>query len=325
LELRSMPAPPPSASFWFAGYHSLMREIEQKSSRRRRPRWILRSPAILRTSNRLRMASAWVGVLVAVILCLGTASTVLAAESALPGDRLYGLKTAVEDVRLAVTPAEGDVSLHARFAGRRLGEIEALVAASRLADVPEAAARYETHVEQAIQALAAMEDKDAGAREQLAADLDQMLSEQTAAWDALTGQMPAQMVPLIQQVQSTSADAQSAIKQLRTEPDMGGTPKPPDLTPTRPLPRATQPPPASTPVPPAEMKPADTPAALLTPDGAPAGPAPADTAAAPPAPPGGESPGPSPASTPAAPPAPPPPGGEPPRPAPAGPPMTDAG
>jgi hypothetical protein len=300
LELQHMPAPPPLASFQFTGYHSLMREIGQQSSRRRRPRWILRSPATLGAGNRLRIASAWVGVLVAVILFLSTASAVLAAEGALPGDRLYGIKTAVEEIRLTITPAEGDVSLHARFAERRIGEIEALVAVGRLADVPQAAAEYETHIKQAIQVLVTVVDQDTGGHEQLTADLDQVLSQQTAAWDALADQMPADLAPVIQQAQSASADAQSVIRQLRTKPDMEGTAEAPGSTQTEPLPGATQPPAASTPLPPPTgswvMPPGSSP---LPPPNTSADLPPADTPPAPPA----STPLPPPTSSSAAPPA----------------------
>jgi hypothetical protein len=241
-----------------------------------------------------------VSVLLAVILCLGTGGVILAAEGALPGDPLYGLKTTVEDVRLAVMPAEGDVSLHARFAERRLGEIEALVAVGRLANVPQAAAEYETHVKQAIQVLVTVVDQDTGGHEQLAADLDQVLSEETTAWDALADQVPADLAPVIQQAQSASADAQSVIRQLRTKPDMEGTAEAPGSTQTEPLPGATQPPAASTPLPPPTgswvMPPGSSP---LPPPNTSADLPPADTPPAPPA----STPLPPPTSSSAAPPA----------------------
>jgi hypothetical protein len=286
LELRQMSAPPPSASFRSAGYRSLMTEIGQKPRWRWQPRRILQAPVALFASlfggNRLRTASVWVSVLVAIILCLGTGGGVLAAEGALPGDLLYGLKITVEDVRLAVTPAEGDVSLHASFAGRRLGEVRALMATGRLADVPQAAAGYERHVGQAIRVLVAVGDKDAGVRDRLAAELEQMLSEQTTAWDALAGQVPAQMVPVIQQVQSASIDAQNEIRQLRTESGMGGEAEPSSSTPTKPLPGGTRLPPVG--MPPASTSaapPPGTPAELPLQD-APAEPPPASTPMPPP-------------------------------------------
>ena len=303
LELRRTPAPPPSASFRSAGYRNLMLEIGRE--RRRQPGRILRSPLTLFTAGRLRTASAWVGVLVALILCLSIGGgAVLAAEGALPGDALYEFKTVVEDVRLAVTPAAGDVRLHVHFAGRRLDEIEALLAAGRLTDVPRAAAEYESHMGHALQMLVAVGDEDTGAQGRLAAELDQMLSKQVSTLDTLAGHAPAQMAPVIQQVQSASADAWSVIKQLRTDPGRGEATELPGPAPTEPLSAGTQPPPASTPVPPAETPPGSTPPAPPPASPPPGGtPAPPPASSTPPAPPG-TPPAPPPASS--TPPAPPP-------------------
>lgn len=52
--------------------------------------------------------------------------TLAAAEAALPGDTLYGLKRLTENAQLAVAPAVEDVQLNTTFAGRRLEEIELL-------------------------------------------------------------------------------------------------------------------------------------------------------------------------------------------------------
>jgi hypothetical protein len=233
LELRQIPSQPPSVAFRSGGYGSLMMEIEQESSWRWRLRHILRALAPLSASRGPKTVPAWVSVFAAAILCLGTGGAVLASEDALPGDLLYGLKTTLEDIRLAVTPLEGDVSLHARFAERRISEMESLVAAGRLADVPQAVAGYETHVGQALRVLATAVDTDASTRERLATRLDQMLSEQTAELDALAGQVPAQMAPVIQQAQSVSTGAQNAIRQLRVEPDTGGTTDERSVAPTQ--------------------------------------------------------------------------------------------
>jgi hypothetical protein len=237
-ELRQMPAPAPSAAFRARGYRSLMREIERQPNWRWQLRQILQSLAAMFAGRGPKLAPAWVCMFAVIILCLSVSGVVLAAEGALPGDPLYGLKTTVEDVRLAVTPTEGDVGLHARFAERRLDEIEALVAAGRLADVPRAAAEYETHVGRALAALASAGETDASARERLATQLDRMLAEQSAELDALAGQMPAQMAPVIQQARAASTDVQNAIRQLRTEPGTDGTTGDSTATPT-PEPTAT--------------------------------------------------------------------------------------
>ena len=52
--------------------------------------------------------------------------TIAAAEAAVPGEALYGVKRLTENAQLAVAPPAQDVELNAQFAERRLQEIEVL-------------------------------------------------------------------------------------------------------------------------------------------------------------------------------------------------------
>jgi hypothetical protein len=62
--------------------------------------------------------------LIAVTLLLGT--TMIASASSVPGDVLYPVKRATEQVRLALTPEERQVDLHLEFARQRLQEMNIL-------------------------------------------------------------------------------------------------------------------------------------------------------------------------------------------------------
>ncbi len=67
---------------------------------------------------------------------LGSVVTVNAAGSALPGDLLYGIKLAVEDTQLALSPAPASrQALEAQFEERRLEEAQQLLAAQREATI----------------------------------------------------------------------------------------------------------------------------------------------------------------------------------------------
>jgi hypothetical protein len=77
----------------------------------------------LAAGPRLTLAAA----LVVLVLLLGTGSTVVyASQGSLPGDALYGVKTTVEDVKLALTRShEARASTHLDLAGRRTEEVMA--------------------------------------------------------------------------------------------------------------------------------------------------------------------------------------------------------
>ena len=75
--------------------------------------------------GRLRRAlsAALAGLVAGYYLSVGTLA---AAEAALPGETLYGLKRFSEAAQLAVTPDTEELQLNAQFAERRLEEIEVL-------------------------------------------------------------------------------------------------------------------------------------------------------------------------------------------------------
>ena len=70
----------------------------------------------------LRYAAA--ALLVVILAMTGVTG---ASASSVPGDELYPVKRAVEDVRLALAPAGSEPGLHADFAERRLDEFQTLL------------------------------------------------------------------------------------------------------------------------------------------------------------------------------------------------------
>jgi hypothetical protein len=109
-------------------------EKRRSSTRvKRRTRWYLRPAYVL--------ASA---ALVVALLASGF-SVVSASAASLPGDTLYGIKLAREEVALAFSlSAQGDQELLVRFAEERLEEVEALIEQNRFDDIPSALLGYES-------------------------------------------------------------------------------------------------------------------------------------------------------------------------------------
>lgn len=106
------------------------------------------------------MFSSIVAILVALALALGGAgATVVTAQTALPGEALYGLKTASEDVRLALGGEENRLELSFEFTQRRMEEISALVQAGL--EVPEGLkTRLQIQLQSTLQIAAAQQDQD---------------------------------------------------------------------------------------------------------------------------------------------------------------------
>ena len=80
-------------------------------------------------------------------------TTAYAAEAALPGDVLYGVKRGLEGVQIELSVTEkGDRALIERFADRRVEEIEALTARGRWDDVADALLAYPAMIDEVVAA-----------------------------------------------------------------------------------------------------------------------------------------------------------------------------
>jgi hypothetical protein len=94
----------------------LFEEIRNSPVKISRPLW---------TWHEMKPAKALALVLIGVlILVLAGGGTVYAAQSSVPGDALYPVKTGVENIQLAVTPgAVAKAQLHLKLAQRRINEV----------------------------------------------------------------------------------------------------------------------------------------------------------------------------------------------------------
>lgn len=113
-------------------------------------RWVRLSTPIFKTF----VISIFVLLLVA-----GSSFTVYAAQSSLPGEPLYSVKSLSEDIRLILTFSTKDkLDLTLDFTNRRMGEISNLVEAGK--SLPEGTSdRYQHELEDALQLATQMDDQ----------------------------------------------------------------------------------------------------------------------------------------------------------------------
>jgi hypothetical protein len=98
---------------------------------------------------------------------------VSASASSLPGDALYPLKRAREQLALSLSFSnEGDEALLTGFAEERLEEAEALIEQDRLEDLATALTGFESAVDQLEELVNENEDQQPGSLEHLQARLD---------------------------------------------------------------------------------------------------------------------------------------------------------
>ena len=98
-----------------------------------------------------RFAMTWAIVIALVATLIGGGGAAYASEAALPGDALYPVKTAFEDIQLALADDQGDADLLLSFAQERLEEMEALAVQGRYADMQAGAQAFEHLLQQYTQ------------------------------------------------------------------------------------------------------------------------------------------------------------------------------
>lgn len=122
--------------------------------RRARPRWV----------SALGWLPRWATITVAIVLIalIAGGSTVAASSGSVPGDTLYPVKLATERVQMAFTFSDaGRVELEARFASRRIDEMQRVILKDDPELIEELASRFEAHL-QNIEGLASRIRSEAG-------------------------------------------------------------------------------------------------------------------------------------------------------------------
>ena len=142
-------------------------------------------------------------VLAAFIILSGSSITVAAAQSSLPGEPLYAIKSWSEDVRLSMTHStEAKLNLTLDYTNRRLDEISGLLAGGKaLSD--QSSDRFQEELENALQLAAQLDDtqmQDALGQIKKHAEYQGMTIEE------LIDKLPPQAEPAIVRLQARLAE-----------------------------------------------------------------------------------------------------------------------
>ncbi|HAF62501.1 MAG TPA: hypothetical protein DCK95_09265 [Anaerolineaceae bacterium] len=125
-----------------------------------------------------RFAMSWVFVAVALFALAGGSGAVYASSDTLPGDALYPVKIASEDIQLFFSDDEGDVDLLLEFMDERVGEMDRLVARDDLENAGVAVNAYESQMEQLTALMIKMKPDDPVEGDALHAEVQNRLEEQ---------------------------------------------------------------------------------------------------------------------------------------------------
>jgi hypothetical protein len=159
-----------------------------------------------------RLALQALSVLLILAILLGSLSgTAYAAQSTLPGDRLYPLKLALEETRLAFNfGLVADADLHLFFSDVRVAEMEELTLLQRADFLEQPANRYMNHVNSAL-TLLTLAGQSSSPRvlnqaSELAHAIPELLAVQIDQLEALSAQLNSTNQQLVSQMVMFNTD-----------------------------------------------------------------------------------------------------------------------
>ncbi|MBM3121040.1 MAG: hypothetical protein FJZ97_02500 [Chloroflexi bacterium] len=209
LEVRRALQPPaPRAAFTAAARRRLLNRLPAP------PRLVI-SGAVR------RFAFAAISVLLA--FTLGTAGVAYAAQEALPGEALYGVKRGLESARWSLTSdPEAQVELLSAMAAERVQEVEALAVSGDDALVEQTLEDYQQTLEQMQSSAAGL---PAEARSAALAQAEVQMQQHVIVLERVKAQVPEQAQAAIERALEGSSHSRQVFEQL----EQGGSPS--DLAP----------------------------------------------------------------------------------------------
>jgi len=231
--IRSTPEVTPSAAFRSGARERMIHLIRARQSTARNPdqpkpagllERLRSTVGIRRAVGRFALPAV---ATMAIILLLGTLGigAVYASSASVPGDSLYGVKLAGEQVRLAasLSPNE-DARLRLKFAAERLEEAGALVERDAAARIAPLMRRYVAEVEAASGILQRQRDRDRDVAA-LASHLQEQLEQQQTELSRIRDQVSQDAQPAVEHALTASRAALLWTLEPGDRPGMSPTAK----------------------------------------------------------------------------------------------------
>ncbi|HEX9618169.1 MAG TPA: DUF5667 domain-containing protein, partial [Anaerolineales bacterium] len=133
---------------------------------------------------------------IAAILFGGASITGVAAQSSIPGDALYPVKTSIEQTRLTLAQDAGNRALMKMdFAEQRLEEIAALIAEGRYREIGKAVLAFEADINSALLELETVSEIDPTRAALIAREITTALTRYAQTLSAIAASAPDSVKP----------------------------------------------------------------------------------------------------------------------------------
>jgi hypothetical protein len=143
---------------------------------------------------RFSLSSAFLVITLLAFLFGGAGMTAYAAQSALPGDILYPVKSSLEQAQLALSanPA-GRAELQMGFAERRLDEIAGLIKGGQFENIPTATDQFEAYIRNIMIDVEDIRNHDPELAAQLSTEISSAFSRYTYTMSSMLEQVPGEV------------------------------------------------------------------------------------------------------------------------------------
>ena len=196
-------------------------------------RFHVQKPSAALPRRRLFAFAIAAGVLLLFVFGLsqGVQVAAAAAESSLPGDTLYPLKTTLENVRLAIASDAADqVQLHLELVQTRLWEIQILAAQKRYSDMEAASAGFQAQTDETMKSLNVLAARDPERAARSASLVLQSFARASLVLNTLLADVPVSQRPAIEHAARQSDASASTVRGRML--GATSTPLSPSATPT---------------------------------------------------------------------------------------------
>jgi hypothetical protein len=130
-------------------------------------------------------------IVLVVLLFAGISFTTVAAQSSIPGDALYPVKTTIEQTRLNLSQDAGNrAQMHMGFADQRLAEINQLILEGRYREIGPAVLAFEANINNAIIELEKVAQGDPTRAARLALDITSALTRYARTLSVMAASAP---------------------------------------------------------------------------------------------------------------------------------------
>jgi len=198
-----------------------------------------------------RLAYQWiVTIIVAMILLTGTGSMLTVSQNSLPGEDLYSVKRAAEQMAYTVTLDNVDrVELSAQFTDRRLAEAKMLIDKGQYTSVESTLQDYEQGITQTLALLNQVSGQSSSEVEEVAANVKQNFDQNGRELKAIADQVPmnVRVKNRVRRAEMVSRDGAAMANTVYQK--IQDNKQNPAAAATDTIPPAPPPPPSPTPVP----------------------------------------------------------------------------